>query len=433
MPQTSTTPGDRSVADHSTGSGPGFSGDADRRSKSESLGERLLGSLIDRAHVLPPRLLAPLLAQEIDAAGGREVTVYLQDYDQEQLRPLPGEGLAVGEPVPVAGTWAGRAFTSDTPVEQRLDDGSTRLFLPMLDGSDRVGVLAFTLPRLDDDRRLAGRLAGLAADMIVTKGMYTDTFFTTRAGRSMSLPAQLQWQLLPPLTMTTPQVAVAGILEPAYHVGGDSFDYALNDHVLDLAIIDAMGHGLDAATMATVAIAAYRHARRDGVDLVDLYREMDTAIAEQFPGRFATAQMGELDTDTGALTWVNAGHPAPMLLRGRRMVGELTGPTTRPVGFGGATPLVQTRQLEPGDRVLFYTDGVVEERLSSGEQFGEDRLIDLLERAGAEGISPPETIRRLSRALMSGRAGQTSDDATLFLLEWTGPDGEDDLRRDLAV
>jgi len=299
----------------------------------------------------------------------------------------------------------------------------------MLDGSDRIGVLAFTLPRVgDDDRRLARRLAGLAADMIVTKGMYTDVFFRTRAHRPMSLPAQLQWQLLPPLSMTTPRVAVAGVLEPAYHVGGDSFDYALNDHVLSLAIIDAMGHGLDAATMATVAIAAYRHARRADVGLVDLYAEMDRAIAEQFPGRFATAQMGELALATGVLTWVNAGHPAPMLLRGRRMVGELEGPTTRPVGFGGATPLIQKQQLEPGDRVLFYTDGVVEERMIGGGQFGEARLIDLLERAGAEGINSAETVRRLSRALMTAREDKTSDDATLFVLEWFGPDGEDHFR-----
>jgi serine phosphatase RsbU (regulator of sigma subunit) len=410
--------------------GAGSDGNGGPGRGSESLGERLLGSLLDRAHLMPPRLLAPLLAQEIAAVGGREVVVYLQDYDQAWLRPLTGDGLVETEPVPVEGSWAGRAFSSDEPVERQQDDGGTRLFLPMLDGSDRVGVLAFTLPRVDDDdRRLARRLAGLAADMIVTKGGYTDSFFRTRVSRPMSLPAQLQWQLLPPLTMTTPRVAVAGILEPAYDVGGDSFDYALNDDVLSLAIIDAMGHGLDAATMATVAIAAYRHARRAGVTLVDLYAEMDQAVAAQFPGRFATAQMGELDTVSGELTWVNAGHPAPLLLRGRRMVAELTGPTTRPVGFGGATPQVQTRRLEPGDRVLFYTDGVVEERLSGGEQFGEDRLVDSLERAGAEGINAPETIRRLSRTLMSGRAGKTSDDATLFLLEWSGPDGEDELRR----
>nr|WP_279590975.1 PP2C family protein-serine/threonine phosphatase [Modestobacter marinus] len=233
--------------------------------------------------------------------------------------------------------------------------------------------------------------------------------------------------------MVTPRVTLAGILEPAYDVGGDSFDYALNEHALQLCIIDAMGHGLDAATMATVAVAAYRHARRAGIGLVDLYAEMDAAIATQFPGRFATAQMGELDTVSGELTWVNAGHPAPLLLRGRRVVRELTGPTTRPVGFGGGTPRVQSVQLEPGDRVLFFTDGVVEERLPGGLQFGEDRLHDLVARAGADQLNVVETVRQLSHALMAGRGGMTSDDATLLLVEWSGPSGDEELRADAAA
>lgn len=81
--------------------------------------------------------------------------------------------------------------------------------------------------------------------------------------------------------MSVPQVAVAGILEPAYNVAGDSSDYALNEDILHVATIDAMGHGLDAATMATVAIGAYRHARRAAVGLSEIYEFMDRAIAEQ--------------------------------------------------------------------------------------------------------------------------------------------------------
>ena len=210
----------------------------------------------------------------------------------------------------------------------------------MLDGSDRVGVLAFTLPAVDDnDRRLAQRLAGLTADLIVTKSLYTDTFARVRTAAPMSLSAHMQWQTLPPLVMTTPDVALAGILEPAYDVGGDSFDYALNDHVLHLAVFDAMGHGLEAATMATIVLAAYRHGRRSDASLPDLYVHMDDVLAATYPGRFATAQVGRLDTVTGVLSWVNAGHPAALLIRGSGAVSELTGPITRPVGFGGAAPV----------------------------------------------------------------------------------------------
>jgi serine phosphatase RsbU (regulator of sigma subunit) len=74
--------------------------------------------------------------------------------------------------------------------------------------------------------------------------------------------------------------------------------------------------------------------------------------------------------------------------------------------------------LEPGDRVLFFTDGITEERMTGSEQFGEDRLIDHLERAEQAGGPVQQTVRRLSHALMRERGGATSDDATLFLVEW---------------
>ena len=214
--------------------------------RSEGFGERLLGTLIDRAHEMPPHLIAPLVAEVIAVIGGRDVTVLLQDYDQLTLVPLPGRGLVMEAPMPIDGSLAGRAFLGDELVEQPAA-GSVRVFVPLLDGSDRVGVLAFTSDRWDDDdRRLARRFGGLLADVLVTKGMYTDRFFQARRRRPMSLSAEMQWALLPPLVMTTPQVAVAGILEPAYDVAGDSFDYAINDDALHVAIIDAMGHGLDA-------------------------------------------------------------------------------------------------------------------------------------------------------------------------------------------
>ena len=86
--------------------------------RSEGFGERLLGAVIDRAHEMPPQLIAPLVAEEIAAIGGRDVTVLLQDYDQLTLMPLPGRGLLVGEAEPIDGSFAGRAFLGDELVEQ---------------------------------------------------------------------------------------------------------------------------------------------------------------------------------------------------------------------------------------------------------------------------------------------------------------------------
>jgi phosphoserine phosphatase RsbU/P len=399
---------------------------AEGANRSEGFGERLLGSLLDRAHTMPPELIAPLIAEEIALIGGREVTVLLQDYDQMTLAPLPGRGLVVDAPQPIDDSLAGVAFQNDRIIEQPWGD-VVRLYVPLLDGTDRVGVLVFTVDHLDEhDRRLTRRLAGLVADMLVTKSLYTDRFFQARRRQPMSLSAEMQWQLLPPLMMTTPQVAVAGALEPAYDVAGDSFDYALNDNVLHLCIIDAMGHGLDAALMATLAIGAYRHARRTDVDLADLYAAMDAAIADQFDSdRFATAQMAQLDVTSGLLRWVNAGHPPPLLIRGLRIVGELDNPPTLPLGFGGATPTVTERELLRGDRLLFFTDGLVEERSRGGAEFGEARMHELIERVEADGVPVQESLRRLSGVLMSERGGATTDDSTLLMVEWRGAPADD--------
>ncbi|MGW9448002.1 PP2C family protein-serine/threonine phosphatase [Streptomyces sp. NPDC055632] len=393
-------------------------GDPDR---SESFGEALLGGLLDRAHELPPDRVGPVVADLLARLGCREVQILLQDYGQQKLVPLPGEGLAGGEPLPVDRSEAGRCFLTSRPVETASAEG-VRVHVPLLDGGDQAGVLAVTLDAVDDDdRRILRRVAGLVADLLRTKNGYTDLFFRTRRGEPMSVAAEIQWSLLPPLAMSMPRVAVAGALEPAYDVAGDSFDYALNGDAFHLAMIDAMGHGLDAATMATVAIGAYRHARRIGVELSEIYLFMDRAVAEQFaPDHFVTAQMMRLDTDTGRLQWVNAGHPAPMLIREHRVVRRLNSPTTLPVGFGGDQPQVGEVTLEPGDRVLCFTDGLVEEHESGREQFGEDRLIECVHRLDRADRSVRAVARDLSHTLVRARDGATTDDATLVLVEWRG-------------
>ncbi|MFF2466998.1 PP2C family protein-serine/threonine phosphatase [Streptomyces mirabilis] len=391
--------------------------------RSEGFGERLLGLLLDRARLMPPQLIAPLIAEEVAGIGGRDVSILLQDYAQEVLVPLAGRKLHVGQPEPMADSPAGRAFLSEEVVEVPQARGGVRMYLPLLDGSDQVGVMALTLDAVGDaDRRLLRRLAGLVADILVTKNAYTDQFFLARRREPMSVSAEIQWSLLPPMTMTLPQVSVAGTLEPAYRVAGDSFDYALNGNILHMAVIDAMGHGLDAAVMATVAIGAYRHARRVFISLAEKYAFMDDAISRQFgPDHFVTAQLMHINIATGELELVNAGHPAPLLIREGRVERQLESATTLPVGFGGELPRVREHLLQPGDRVLCYTDGIIEEHVTGGEPFGEERLIHCVNRLGEE---PPQGVRadlrRLSHTLKRERGGHTSDDATLFMIEWHG-------------
>jgi serine phosphatase RsbU (regulator of sigma subunit) len=385
-------------------------------------GGHLLGRLLVRAAAVQPRLLASVVTQELAVAGGRDAVLLLQDYEQLLLVPLSDDGCASTGPQPIVGSPAGRAFVEERLIVLPEADG-LRLYLPLRDGGDSLGVLALSVDRLDDrERPELTRLAALVAGLLTSRDRFTDLFTRARRRRPMSVAAEIQWSLLPPLTMSVPEVEVAGFLEPAYKVAGDSFDYALNGDTLHAAVIDAMGHGLKAAVMATAAIGAYRHARRAGVGLAEIYAHMDEVIADQFdPEHFATAQMMQLDSSTGRLQWVNAGHPAPLLVREHDVVRILDSPTTLPVGFGGEKPLVSEVGLQPGDRIVCFTDGVVEEHAPGGTQFGRGQLIDIAARVGRAGNGLAATARALSHALKAARGGRTSDDATIFLVEWRGP------------
>ncbi len=112
--------------------------------------------------------------------------------------------------------------------------------------------------------------------------------------------------------------------------------------------------------------------------------------------------------------------PRAPLIRDHRVIQALDGPGTLPVGVGGDTPQITTRQLRRGDRVLIYTDGLVEEHKTGGEQFGEERLIAAIERVGPASGGVQEMVRDLSHALMRERGGTTADDASPFVVEWRG-------------
>jgi serine phosphatase RsbU (regulator of sigma subunit) len=229
----------------------------------------------------------------------------------------------------------------------------------------------------------------------------------------------MQWSLLPPRTFGTDQVLISGALEPAYDIGGDTFDYALNGDVLHVILLDGVGRGLRAATLAAIAVATYRQARRAGRSLEETVRELDSVVAQQSKvAEFVTGWIGELDCATGALRYVNAGHPLPQLLRDGHVVKALECPPTIPLGIGHERLHVAQESLEPGDRILAFTDGVVEGRDGAGGFFGEERLVELLERESASGQDVPEILRRLTLAVLAYQGGTLADDSSMVLLEW---------------
>jgi serine phosphatase RsbU (regulator of sigma subunit) len=156
--------------------------------------------------------------------------------------------------------------------------------------------------------------------------------------------------------------------------------------------------------------------------VTDLYTLVDSEFTRQFGGeKFVTAQFVAIDLPSGRLTLVNAGHPPPLHIRDRRVIGEITGAVTLPIGLGGDAPDVITADLEPGDRLLLYTDGVVEAR-SGDRAYGEQRFVADIEHVLNDELPVPEVVRRLNLRLADWRGGVPDDDATLVVLEWRGRD-----------
>ncbi|GAA1354277.1 PP2C family protein-serine/threonine phosphatase [Catellatospora bangladeshensis] len=389
----------------------------------------MFAGIVNRSHLATADDL-PGIVDEATARVGLAVELYLVDLGQRELHPVRPRG---GPSLSIGSTLAGRAFARLELAVATAEDGRAQLWVPVLDGTERLGVLHVTLPAGADpqDRALRGHcwaLAGQIAHLVVSKQLYSDLFHRVRRTRPLSVASELLWQLLPPAVFATDRVVIAAAMEPYDRVGGDGFDYAVDDGRAYVAIFDAMGHDLHAGLTTSIALAATRNARRAGADLVATAALADdTIVTHRPPGTFAfaTALLANLDLDTGELCYLNAGHPPPVVLREGRVVRLLDTVGRPPLGLGQLTPAEPTvlrEQLQPGDRVLFHTDGVTEARSPRGEQFGLDRLADLTQRHEAAGLPAPETLRRVVRAVLDHQEGRLQDDATLLMVEWTTTD-----------
>jgi serine phosphatase RsbU (regulator of sigma subunit) len=352
------------------------------------------------------------------ALGAADCRLLIADYSLRSLRSLEPDG-SIGESVPVEGTMAGRCFTIGDQVTN--GDASPTIWLPMNDGAERIGVAELRFEDAAVPGADARTVIDLAVLALVSRRRYSDVVHRARRARPLSEAAEAQWDLLPPLAHSVGGIAVSGLLEPAYSIGGDSFDYAFNPGTLDFAVLDATGHGLDAVLMCAAAVHSLRNARRSDLSLVDTYAQIDRRIRLQF-GRsfFVTGQLCSLDVTDGTLTWINAGHVLPLHVRDRTLIGEVQCAASLPMGLGGDVREVATVQLHPGDRLLFYTDGVTESRSVEGGAFGVDRLADFLVRATIDDVPAAETVRRLTTKVVEHVGGRLRDDATVFLIDYAG-------------
>lgn len=383
----------------------------------DALGELLRRTQLAQPDQLPERINAALRVL------GFDVTIYLVDHEQKLLHPLPERGKPTPDPLPVDASLPGRVFRLVQTARSGGTDGPHRLWVPMVDGSERLGaveILLHDIEPTDEVTEHCQTLAALLGHLVASKFPYGDLLHQVRRNRAMSPGGELLNNLLPPRTFSCERLVLSGIVEPCYDMGGDAFDYAVDGPLARMMVLDAMGRGLQAGVTCAVALAAIRAARRDGHGLYDMARAADAALREQFDDlRFVTGVLAELHMDTGQLRYINAGHPPILLLRHGRAVRTLTHGRRMPLGIEDYAIEVAEEMLEPGDRLLLHTDGVIEARDAEGQPFGLGQLIELAERSAAARLPAPETLRRMTHRLVEYQRGSPSDDATLLLAEWS--------------
>ncbi|MBQ0892640.1 serine/threonine-protein phosphatase [Micromonospora sp. U56] len=388
-----------------------------------------LHGLLRHSHHARPEDLPALTRRMATELGATSMRIHLVDHEQRELLPMD-DGAADRGSLAVDGTLAGRAYAMMRPYAADGGPGPARLWVPLLDGLERLGVVeVLTAEPIPADRVSEFEAAcALLTELVVTRSSYSDTVELVRRRAPMRMAAEMLRAQLPPLTFSTGSMTISGLLEPSYDVGGDAFDYAVNGDIAHLALFDAVGHGshggMRAVMLASLALAAYRNARRSGHDLIATYHHIDTVVRDHDRRGLITGVLAELDQRSGRLRVISAGHPSGLVLRRGRVATVLPTPTALPVTLGEhRAPVVVEEALEPGDDVLFHTDGITEARSADGEAFGVDRLVDCAVRALADDLPLPETARRLVHAILAYQDDQLVDDATVLLVRWHGPAG----------
>ena len=385
-----------------------------------------LHALLERVESGAPTDAIEAVAAELAGmVGARAVSFLIADFSGRALvRFGPSEagtarerrqGTAQAETVQLAGTVYDRVLrTQQVDVHER--EGGAQLIVPVTDRGDAIGVLELSLPRYPDEQVVAdvAATAHALAYVVIANRRHTDLFEWGQRTTLFSLAAEIQRRLLPTsYTCEAGQFTLAGWLEPSSSVGGDTFDYNLDRDALQLSITDAVGHEVEAALLATLLVASLRNGRRRGLSLPQQASNAnDDLAAHTEAGNFVTGQLLRIDLHSSAATIINAGHPLPLRLRHGR-VEEIQLDIDLPFGLQpGRSFRVQQFPLEPGDRLVFVTDGMLERNAAR---------LDVATTLGETGnLHPREVVHELGAAVLRATAGDLRDDATVLVLDWYG-------------
>ncbi|MFC5251472.1 SpoIIE family protein phosphatase [Streptomyces sp. SID8375] len=373
---------------------------------------------------LPHALLDTVRDHLASAYGATSVHLFLTDYGGTVLSPCDSPEGGEGS-LPIAGSPEGRALGSQEPREQQAPHGeAVDHHLPVTVRGDRIGILTVRLPAgrstpavLDELRQVAGQLG----HEILVAERDTDVYQRVRRVSRLTVAAEMQWQLLPARACSAAQYAVGAQLEPAYAVHGDNFDWASDGDELTLTVTNGMGQGVDASLLTHLAVSALRNARRAGVGLADQAALADQAVYAHYRGRsHVSTLLLRVDLATGRMEIVDAGSPQMWRLRGKS-VERIELDKQLPLGmFEESHYAAESFTVEPGDRLLFVSDGVYEAPSPRGRKYAEGALARALHatRLLPAAMAPGAVLRDVAEY----RAAETLDDALVLCFDWFGND-----------
>jgi serine phosphatase RsbU (regulator of sigma subunit) len=370
--------------------------------------------IADVLNKVPPHLLGDQIVSEAQRlVGVSSVALYLVDVDGTLLLRLAGSDefpaeldapLAVGPEISREGLPALRAL-----IEEALP-GS--VMAPLLLRGRALGVLL----AIDAPEQPLVQLARQAAAALALANVYTDVFDTTRRRKETSPASEIQQNLLPPRIARVSGGMLAGNVLPGYEIGGDWFDYVENSDGAWIGVADSMGKGTTAAALGAVALGAFRAKRRVNAHLDEAALAIHHTMLEvAVQGAFVNVVLGRWHGPSLMFSSITCGDRGPLLIAEQGELIELEFSEHPALGLGEPARRFTTdrRRLEPGERLLLLSDGVLDRRRQDGEPFGLDGVRGAITDAVDAGAA--STVRAVEDAITAASADPLQDDATIVV------------------
>ena len=371
------------------------------------------------------RLCEEILIRAVSLSDARRGALYLKQAGRFDLHRVFGgdaqarldpdteetRELLAGVPRLTCSVLPGASYVLGVPIAV---DGLPKGVLVIGDKESRRGVGPFS----PADRRTLDLLANQAAIALENADLHRQALEKERLEREIELASEIQRQILPKGTPEIPGYELAGWNRPARHIGGDYYDFFpfAGGRSWGLVLGDVSGKGVPAALLVSTLHSALR-LLLDRLELgSDLFARLNEHIlASSAANKFITLLAARLDTASGELNYLNAGHNPGILVRARGGV-EQMGPGGLPLGLlPGVSCRTEQMTIEAGDLLCLYSDGITEAVGPDDVEFGFDRLTQLLSEAREEPLV--DLMRRIDREVSAHAAGlPQSDDQTVLLL-----------------